>query len=449
MRNSLVGLVFALAFAAGAPAHAQFLTTDASRVGMGGLTLHRGGDLIRYNQAYRSVPSREGGAKAKLTIPIPLGLIQFFHDHPISQLDDDPMFNPDSAGFDPFAIANLVLNPPIFLEVKRVRTPANDVEFTIGKNELIIDLGRAQVLVPSDEFGFGGQTRLLDPGFGFKGFRLSIMGWMSQDVGLTLGDTLRRLLKEGQPATPNTRYNLLADATGQFGFAPSLSYSGKVLGDTVQALYFGAAVRRYWGTAYGHVNGDAGFITGDTLFASPGPTEDVSARVSYSAVDHSSGTGVGVDVGFVFVSGPVEFGLGVNDIGATLTWPDTRVDSVYWDAAGDTIVSTLLLNHVETTTRLATSYIANVALVLGTGTTVGGNILYNGRRTAIHVGGEQRLGPLALRGGVSRDGRKRMQFGFGGGLYFGSISLDVGFATHSTFLSDERGITMATSVSIY
>jgi hypothetical protein len=141
--------------------------------------------------------------------------------------------------------------------------------------------------------------------------------------------------------------------------------------------------------------------------------------------------------------------VGVNDIGATLTWPDTRVDSAYWDAAGDSIVSIMLLNHVKTKTDLPLSYIANVALVLGTGTTVGGNILYDGRRTEIRVGGEQRLGPVALRGGVARDGRKKLQFGFGGGLYFGSISLDVGFATHSMSLSDERGIMMATSVSIY
>jgi hypothetical protein len=214
-------------------------------------------------------------------------------------------------------------------------------------------------------------------------------------------------------------------------------------------LYLGAALRYYMGTAYGRAAGDAGFITGDTIFSASGLTEDVAARVTYSRFGNSLGTGPGGDIGIAVVSGPVEFGVGVNDIGAKLTWSDTRVDSTYWDAAGDTVVTQNLLAHVETETDLPVSYLANIALTLGTGTTVGGNIAYNGRRTEIHVGAEQRVGLIALRGGVARDGRKRLQFGFGGGLFFGSVSLDVGFWTHSNSLSDKRGITMATSLSIY
>ena len=161
------------------------------------------------------------------------------------------------------------------------------------------------------------------------------------------------------------------------------------------------------------------------------------------------GRGWGGDVGFVYASGPVEFGFGINDIGAKLTWKDTRRDSLYWDALGDSLVSTMRQNHFQTETELPTSYIANVALVMSTGTTVGGNIVYNGRRTTITVGGEQRVGMLALRGGVGRDQRKKLELGFGAGIYLGPISLDVGFATYSTALTDARGITMVTSLSIY
>jgi hypothetical protein len=42
-----------------------------------------------------------------------------------------------------------------------------------------------------------------------------------------------------------------------------------------------------------------------------------------------------------------------------------------------------------------------------------------------------------------------MQFGWGGGVRLGPLGLDVGFWTHSNALSDERGITMATSLSLY
>ena len=73
----------------------------------------------------------------------------------------------------------------------------------------------------------------------------------------------------------------------------------------------------------------------------------------------------------------------------------------------------------------------------------------NGRGTTLHLGGEKRLGLVALRGGVSRDQRKRLEFGWGGGVRLGGVSLDLGFWTHSNSLSNERAITMATSLSIY
>jgi hypothetical protein len=453
VKNRLAWLVlsFGLVVGEGAtPAHAQFLSLDARRIGMGGLSLHRSGDLPRYNAAYRAVPDRQSEAGgAKLTIPIPLGLIRFFQEHRLSRLGDDPLFNPDSAAFNPIELANLLLHPPLFLDVKRAPTPVNDVEFTIGKNELIIDLGEAQVLIPSDAFGFGGNSRVVDMGFGFHGFRAGVAGWLHHDVGVALGDELRTFLKDAQPAQPNTPYNLLTDVTAQTGLAPFIAYSGRLVGNETSGLYVGTAVRYYMGAAYGHAAGSAGFITADTIFGSTAPLEDVNTVVRYSKFGNALGTGFGGDIGIVYASGPVEFGFGINDIGAKLTWSDTRVDSVYWDAAGDSIVSMMLTNHVESETELPVSYVANVALSLGTGTTVGANILNNGRRTTIHVGGEQRLGLIALRGGVSRDQRKKMQLGWGAGLYLGRFSLDLGFWTHSQSFSDERGITMATSFSIH
>ena len=449
MRHGIRSLLLVAGLAVVATPLAGQFSLDARRIGMGGLSLHRSGDLPRYNPAYRAVPKRSGEGQPKITIPIPLGLIQFFKDHPISGWDDDPLFNPSDSAFNPVELANLLLSPPIFLILKEIPTPTNDVEFTIGKNELIIDLGESQVLIPSDEFGFGGMSRILDMGFGFKGFRVGIGGFLHHDIGFALDDSLRAVLKDASPVRPNTLYGLLADATTQTGLAPFASFSGKLLGDSARALYVGVTARRYMGGAFGHADGSLGFITGDTIFASPGPVENVSARVTYSKFGNRLGTGYGGDIGFVYVSGPVEFGFGINDIGAKLTWPETRVDSVYWDAAGDSVVSTTLLTGVESETEMPTSYIANVALVLRSGTTVGGNILYNGRTTAVQVGGEQRVGMLALRGGVARDHRKRLQVGWGAGLFVGAFSLDVGFWTHSNALSDERGITMATSVSIY
>jgi hypothetical protein len=120
-----------------------------------------------------------------------------------------------------------------------------------------------------------------------------------------------------------------------------------------------------------------------------------------------------------------------------------------FDTAGDSLATTLVAGSVETKTKLPVSYIANAAFRMGTGTTVGADIGNNGRGTVIHVGAEQRMGPFALRGGVSRDQRKKMQFGWGGGVRLGPLGLDVGFWTHSNSFSTRRGITMATSISIY
>jgi hypothetical protein len=386
---------------------------------------------------------------------VPLGLIQFFHDHPINKLGDDPMFNPDSAAFNPIELVNLVFNLPIFLEVKKAPTPTNDVEFTVGKNTLIIDLGAAQVLIPEDKFGLGGTSRLLDIGTpSIKGFRFAVVGFENHDVGFLLGDSLRAFLKNGDSARTNTTYNLLGDAIVQAGFAPTLSFSGRLTGtgsDNDDGVYFGAAVRSYYGVTYFRGAGSGGFTTGDTLFAGPNPVTPQLDAFTYrdNGSTKSFGRGFGGDVGIVLISGPLEVGLGVNDIGAELTWKDTKIERTVFDTAGDSLATTLVANNVETRTKMPVSYIANAAFRMGTGTTIGGDVVNTGRGTVIHVGGEQRIGILALRGGVSRDQRKKMQFGWGGGLRLGPLGLDVGFWTHSNSFADKRGITMATSISLY
>lgn len=432
---SIVGLL-----AGAAPARAQ-LSFDARRTGMAGVSLSRDGALGRYNPAYAAVPQRSGRS-AKLTIPIPLGLFQV--------LKDSTAFDFDSSYFNPIALANYILHPPIFLEIKKVPTPTNDVEFTIGRNALLVDLGSAAQLVPTERFGFGGESRLMDLGATIKGVHLGALVWEDHEVGFQLDSALLGFLRLQDSARTNTSYASNGDAIVQGGFAPTLGYAGRLWGDSTHGIYVGAALHYYLGVAYGSVRGSAGIVTGDTLFAGSNPvTPTIDGRVQYSKAGHAFGHGIGADVGFVYASGPVEVGLGVDDIGATLTWSDTRVDSVHFDTVANNIASSLVANHVSTKTRLPVTYVANAALDLGTNTTVGAMVLNNGRGTSIQLGVEQRVGPLALRGGVARDQRKRVQLGLGTGVRFGPFSLDVGFATHSSSLSSVRGITMASSISIY
>lgn len=455
VRTFVVGCGLAILMCGGAkPAAAQWLVTDARRIGMGGLSLGRSGSLVRYNPAYRAVPAAaDRRGQPKVTIPIPLGLIQFFHDHP--HLSKDPAFNPDSAGFNPIVVVNTLLNLPLYLEVKKAPTPENDVAFAIAKDSLRVNLGAAAQLVPEDQFGISGSSRPLDPGFGFKGFRVGVMAWLHDDVELQLGDTLLGFLRDSQPARPNTRYSGLVHGLVQGGFAPTIGYAARIAGDSTRGFYVGGALHYYLGAGYFRTDGDGGFITGDTIFSGSNPvTPDGRALTQYSKPGNALGHGLGGDVGIAFVSGPIELGVGVNDIGATITWPDTRQDSAFYHdstvAQNGPLVSysKLVANHVETKTKLPVSYIANVAYTVGN-TTLGADVLNTGRGSVVHVGGEQRVGVFMLRGGVARDQRKRIEFGWGGGLRFGGLGLDVGFWTHTNSLSNERGITMATSLSIY
>src|SRR2546425_3354025 len=216
---------------AAAPAAAQWLVTDARRIGLGGLSLGRAGSLERYNPAYRAVDARaDRHGQPKVTIPIPLGIIQFLHDHP--HLSSDPAFDPKSTGFNPILVVNTILNLPLYLEVKKAPTPTNDVAFTIGQDSLLVNLGAAAQLVPEDQFGISGSSRPFSPGFGFKGFRVGGMGWIHNDVEFQLDDNLLGFLRDSQPARHNTLYGSFVPSTLEGGFAPTLSDARRPAGDS-------------------------------------------------------------------------------------------------------------------------------------------------------------------------------------------------------------------------
>ncbi|HEX9346947.1 MAG TPA: hypothetical protein VF919_05200 [Gemmatimonadales bacterium] len=454
MRTGVVAVALALLVLAPLlprQARAQF-SFDARRYGMGGVSLSRDGNARRFNPAYRALKTHgETTGTPKFSIPVPIGLIKFFKDHPISQLSHDPMFDPKSTSFNPFELTNLIFNPPIFYEVKKSPTPTNNVEFTVGKNQLILNLGGSRVLIPEQEFGLGTTSRLFDAGAGFGGFHVGVMGFLQYDVAFSLDSALRRALTDTVTGVrPGDTLSLLSDAIAQAGLAPTVSFAGRLTHGADPAsddgLYLGGAVHYYLGATYGRLTGPAQIQVGNPIF---GTKPAVALADTLRTSNQHNGKGVGGDVGLVWVSGPFEVGVGVNDIGAELTWSDTKVQDVSYITTTGKLVTTIDTNHVETKTKLPVTYMANAALRMGTGTTVGGDVVNSGRGTVIHVGVEQRTGPFALRGGVSRDQRKKMQFGFGGGLRLGPIGLDVGFFTHSNSLSTQRAITMATAISIY
>ena len=449
-RPTFIRLCLALVIlAAGAarPADAQGLLTGARRIGIGGLSIDRTGNLRRYNAAYRAVPARVGQpSEPKLTIPIPLGLVRFFRDHPLLRLDEDPTFNPSSPGFNAVEIVNFALNPPLLYDLSKAPAPTHDAIFTSGRDWFLVDLGEAPKLVPEDPYEIGGTIRPLDPGFGIGGLRVSVMGWAHDDVRLSLGNTMRGFLRDADPLQSSTRYSLLGDATLEFGFAPTVGFAGRLVGNATAGLYVGGAFHYYLGVGYAQLTSDGGLTTGNTIVRGPNPaTADARGLIQYAKPGQAFGHGTGGDVGAVLVAGPIEIGVGVNDLGATIIWPDTRRDSVFYRGSGS---SRLVANHLQAKTTLPVSYLANVTCTLGS-TTLGADALNGGRGTTVHVGGEHRISVLALRGGVARDPRRRFEFGYGAGLRLGTFSIDAGAWTHTNALSSERAVTMVTSLSIY
>src|SRR5438105_15734058 len=104
-------------------------------------------------------------------------------------------------------------------------------------------------------------------------------------------------------------------------FTPPVTHTVRVAGHSSTGLYLGGALHYSLGAAYARSSISAGFTTGDSIFTGPNPvTPHDSGLTSYSKPGNALGHGVGGDVGIAWISGPIELGVGVNDIGATLKW---------------------------------------------------------------------------------------------------------------------------------
>ena len=194
---------------------------------------------------------------------------------------------------------------------------------------------------------------------------------------------------------------------------------------------------------------DAGLTTGDPVFDQSNPvTADFNSTVFYQTANDGLGTGLGLDVGAVYITGPVELGVGLNDVGnTTVTWKGATEKRFFLDdesAFSDSTIS----RRSEVKTQIPMTFIANVGVETG-GFVLGAALMTGVRGTEYRAGGERWFGPVALRGGVGVDTRNIVQFGWGTGVRVGSVGLDVGFSTHSASISGERGLRLATSLAIY
>src|SRR5207247_8831432 len=112
----------------------------------------------------------------------------------------------------------------------------------------------------------------------------------------------------------NTPYDVLVHGMVQGGLAPTVSYAGRIAGDTALGLYVGGALHYYLGVGYFRTDGTAGDSIGNPIFARPlNPVAQTVTR--YSKAGNSLGHGVGGDVGVALVTAASAIGVRRDDVG--------------------------------------------------------------------------------------------------------------------------------------
>jgi hypothetical protein len=445
---ALAGLV-AAACAAG-DASAQ---TDARRLGMGGILVSEVSGSSTQNVAYRAVPRANAAGHGYRSIPLPLGLIQVLADPPETDTDD-----PD---FNAFELANLIGRTPWTLQLVQSEELSSDVIIDVAQNSLAVDLGELQRLFPKESIRYGMTLQSPALEIGMKNVFVGVRPQVEARNSIDLGESLQQALGEGAAFLPNTSYGATDEAQGQAAIAfsggvalPLVPAVGAPDGDPRRggvALYAGARMKYLSGVALWRADAVGAFATGDTIFGSSTPIE-----ASYVAdlrdtpdAEFGSGTGVGADLGVALFVNRLEIGLGVNDVGSTITWDETRLRRSSYDSASDVEQTATLETGAEYKSKFPVTGTLNVTFRSGP-LLVGGTLDRTANERWIpRAGVESWMGPVPLRGGVYLDTYKLLQFTAGSGVRLGPIGLDVALATNSRGITASRGLEMAASLALY
>ncbi len=445
-------LVLLLA-AALVPGGSQAQSLNARRLGMGGVVTSDNGDRTGVNIAFRAVPqSREGTA----AIPLPLGLIQFAGDH--------PTFDSGDSTFNIYEIMNVVLNPPLTIQIKKPEAVSGDISVYVAQDSLQIDLSDVRRVIPDGSMRNGGVYHLSGLGKRFGIAFVHVSPLVHVRNSFTPSDELRAALRDAVPFQDLTRYGLTDEGRAQAAVAFQAGAAWRALHSpsTLEteipdprrngctAIYLGAGPKYLWGLAYADAYSLAGVTTGDTLFSDQDPVSfdmDTQTRHALIGGDGGSGSGFGSDVGAVVYWRNFELGLGLNDLGSRIRWKTTVRQHVYDDSTNQFMTSTVEEN-ARYTSRIPVTTTVNVAKRIGR-TTLAADVVEGEFNTTLHAGAEFWFGKLALRGGTYRDQNQLWQAAGGAGVRFGRIGLDAAVATNSRNIQRERGAELSASLSLY
>ncbi len=423
---------------------------------MGGILLPSHGESYIANPAY--LMARED---SPFIVPIPLGLFAF--------LGDLPEFDPDSKDFDAIELANLLLNPPFYLELRDLsHEDSTTIFIDIGENHLIADLDNLKDFMPRDPIDTGllgfQQPR---PGFAIRGVHVGFSPFLTVEGRFELSENLERALAEAEPFLPDTDYPFESQATVNAGAAIHVGHAWEIQDwlsmEDGPRIFAGVNGKYIMGFFYGDIDIRSNIHTFDPLFGTDNPPElTFDTLLDYARPEEGDvgpkGHGVGFDLGVLFRYPSLDIGFGVQDVVTRINWRVTREEFLYNDAIDDLDRTVLFEDEndwvdIPRTFLFTTAYRSPNDPGWGREANRGDYILASNLEISagevfFRFGGETYIdpGPIALRFGTYNQG-KRMQITFGVGIPLKYFMFDIAFATHSRSFQLKRGVTMATSLS--
>jgi hypothetical protein len=439
---TLVAVGFLVSLAAPYDSEAQVIA--ARRMSMGGVVISHGGEGIAQNVAYRAVPSEN----QPTSLPLPLGLVQY--------AINPPTFNPNNPDFNALELANDLLNPPWHIQIYEPSTPSSDVLVEVSRNSLVIDLDDIQRAIPSENLEHGGVLRFPGLMFGVGPVFGGVTSFSHVSHTLNLAPELHGALTEAEPFLPGRSYDAsdagvaqaLMAVVGGAAFPIISPPAGDPYESSELALYGGVRLKYLRGIGYLDATNNIAFTTNDTLFGANPVDVDYEGVAHYTGSDDFfSGSGFGLDLGGVLFYKRVEFGFGINDLVHQVTWT-VDVDTFRFNPTINDIEVIPGPEDIKRDGQFPVTWYLTSAVRPGAWT-VAGTLAKNVGSVTVHAGVERWLGRVALRGGTTLDNRQLLQFSVGSGLRFAGVGFDLGLATHSRTITEERGLEMGVSFVLY
>jgi hypothetical protein len=428
---------------------------NASQTAMGDVITARNGTGGGANVAFRAIPQ---AADRPHIYPLPIGLAQV--------AISPPSFNTDDPAFSAIEIANLLLDPPLDL---RLTSPSSGedakIEVRVAKDEIILDLGEAQSLVPAGAFERGGRfgIDLFSSKVGFV--ELGMAPLFLTSTRIDISDDLRGALRNAEPLTSSKVYALDQTAEAQAAMTLGVAVARQVAGPDPAflevsepayaadgwRLYAGAGFRYLIGLAYFDNSGRVDVIPAEPLLDPDDPTDITVHSIVRTSAPGSPGTvgqGFALDLGMAALAGrDWEFGLGVSDLAGAIVW---RTDVEEWtlDQTTGELRTRKVAEDQRHRSRLTPQTTLSVARHWGR-TTLAANLRYGIDGMSYHAGAENRLGLYVLRAGAMLDGGGHLQATGGGGIRLGPVGLDASLSTSSANLAEERALLLGLALAIY